>query len=1256
MGKQHTSGNRTTQIRNRLRIPRLSVWLAVMFVCLLLFAKLVEKNILFPKFDERHAQRIQKIFTEKERILLQNMAILEQYVHANINTNSRFIGFHENYADHLKKKGLYFFVYRNDTIIYWSTNDVAVPKKYSSSDFDKPYVSLGNNLHASGKYASFVKKGDGYAMVGLALLKNVYITENKYLKTTLQKDFGLPSNVKIYPEQMADYYPITDSNGQFVWSLFFDSTCSYKYQIYLPALAYLLAFIVLLILLDSIFGMLRTPASKNLYLPVLALILVGIRSVTQHWQIPARFYEIDIFKPDYFGTEWFPSLGELFLWCIFISFFVIELYRFLKFPVLYRRRWKYYAYIGISLMMVIVSFFAISLLLKTLVIDSLSVFEEPNRMLLLNGISLFGYSIILMFLVLFCILLDKAVLLCKQELTFYQLLISYIIVLSLAVIGWRISGLHVSLQAIFFLSVLVIIIGFLRLKKTVKFRYSHYILLVFVLSLFTSVKISRYSFEKKEDIKKTLVTNLASQHDLSTEFLLRSIHDQIISDTIDLVDLVYKEFQFGANNQNLLNYIKKQYFYSSYWNQYLFRCWVCDDTKELEITRTQQYEKCIKIFQNITETMGTKLSRSEFYYINRPNSVSTYLGWFRKDKEGEPPLHLFIELWPSGALDEVGYPELLLDDRSAKSKNMKGYSYAKYLNNRIISQFGDYKYDLSGDVFQTDPNDYHKVYYDHREHLVYRPDKNNMMVLSSYSLKLSDLIVNFSCIFIFFFIVVSICLLIVFFPIIRQRFQWNFRNKIQYSLITIIMVSFAVIGSFTVSYIYTQYQDKNKDIVKEKIKAIHKELMDVMLFQKNMEENEEEDKEILTGLLSDYQRLFSTDINLFDVRGQLIATSFPDIFDKGLLGRQINPNAYIKLYYRQFASIIEHEEIGGLHYISAYEPFLNDENRVIGFLNLTYFTQQVTLAEEISNVITALLNFYMVIILLTVIVSVMMSNQITHPLMMLQEKFRNIRLGEKNDPVRYESRDEVGGLVKEYNRAIDELARSAARLARSERESAWREMAKQIAHEINNPLTPMKLSVQHLKRAYDNKSERFDEYMEKISHSLVEQIDTLSAIATEFSNFAKMPVAHLERIDLIDQINNVVPLFAIDENKQAFHTDFHGLEHAFVNADKEQISRVFINLIKNALQAIPKNRQAEIHIDVLKINRKIWIRVKDNGMGIPDEMQGKIFHQNFSTKSSGMGIGLSIVHRIIESAGGTINFKTRKGEGTTFIFSLPVAE
>ena len=1219
--------------------------------CLLLFAKLVENNILFHRFDERHAARIQKIFTQKEQTLFKHIDLLEQCLHEPV-YDPCFIRFQEKYAPGLNKHGLYLFVYLNDTLEYWSTKDVAVPETYSSSEFDKPYVSLGNNRYTSAKYASFVKKQDNYTLVGLALIKDVYAYENKYLKTAFQKDFGLPANVKIFPEHVDNCYPIHDSQGRFVWSLIFDSACFYQFQIHVPALLYLLVIIVFLIWLDSIFGALRTAASRNLYFPFLALILTCARFAMQQWQIPEVFYKLGIFMPVHFGSIWFPSFGELCLWCIFISFFVFELYRFLTFPLFYKNRWKYFVYFSLSLITVIAGFFAISLLLKNIFINSSGIFETHNRMILLNGFSVLGYTVIMLFFTSFCLFLDKTLLLCRQEMTFYQFLISYVIILSVVIIGWSMSGLSISLVAVFFLSVMVFTAGVLRLKRNVKLKYPHFTLLVFTLALYTSICFNQYSNDKYEDKKKILVTNLASQHDLIAEFLLKDISERIISDADALADIAYRDFPFTTE---VLNYIKSQHFYSSYWNRYKFGCWVCDNMLKLNVVATGRENNCVQHFKYMTETMGVQLSRSEFWYIDRPE-VSSYLGWFRVEKEGEAPLQIFIELWPSGVSDEIGYPELLLDDQQANDNNLKGYSYAKYNKNRRITQYGDYRYNLKGDIFQTDKSDYHTVYADGMEHLVYRPDENNMIVLSSYSSGSSDLIINFSYIFIFFFIVISIALLIFYLPVIRRGFQWDFRNKFQFSMIAIMLVSFAVIGTFSINYMSRQYRNKNVDIVNEKMRAIHTEMLNAMLFRKNMEEKDGGDKDVYANWLLDYKQLFYTDINLFDVRGQLIATSLPDIFDKGYVGRQINPGAYIKLAYGQYASIMEHEEIGGLRYISAYDLLVDNENQVIAFLNLPYFTQQDTLTEEISNAIISLLNFYMIIILLTVIVSVVMSNQITQPLMMLQEKFRNIQLGQKNDPIHYTSHDEVGGLVKEYNRAIEELARSASRLARSERESAWREMARQIAHEINNPLTPMKLSIQHLKRAYDNKSERFDQYMEKISRSLVEQIDTLSDIATEFSNFAKMPVAHNERFDLIDKINSVTPLFAIDENKRAFHTNFHGLEQAFISADKEQMSRVFINLFKNALQAIPKNRQAEIHIDVLKFNRIIWVRIKDNGAGIPEEMQKKIFRPNFTTKSSGMGIGLSIVRNIIESAGGTINFKTQQGEGTTFIISLPSAE
>ncbi len=1237
-------------MKHKWHIPDLSLRLLVTLVCLLVFAKLVENNILFPRFNERHAREVQRVFTQKEQGLQHYMDLLEKRCIHTDDPKLNFITFHTRHEKDLNARGFYTFVYHHDTLIYWSTNDVPVASINHQSTLNQRYVNLKN-----GRYASFVRKHNNYDIVGLILIKNVYTYENKYLQTSFQKDFDLPANVKIYPEKVPNCYPITDTKGQFVWSLIFDSTCHYQYQIYVPALAYFLAIIVFFMLLSSVFQRLRSTTLKNLYLPFLALLLILMRYIMLHWRVPSIFYELSIFDPLYFGTEWFASLGELCIWCIFICFFVVVLYRNLKFPLFYDHRWKYFVYVLISLAVVIVSFFAIGELFKSLIINSKDIFEGPNRTLLLNGFSLIAYVTVMLFLLSFSLLLDKTLLLCRQELTLRQFFILYTFVLIIVLIGWRIAEWHTNLFSVLILTIIVYILGSIRLKRNLRFQYSHYVAIVFVLAVYATIFINRYSFFKYEDQKRVIVTNLASQHDLTAEFFLKDISDKIIADTL-LTDMAFDQLP-DLSYTDVLDYIKRKFFYSSYWNRYRFQCVVCDDANRLEVGQVL-LPSCVDYFKRIIDDKGSKLPRSEFYYINRMSNdlVASYLGWFRKEKEGEPPLYVFIELWITDNSDELGYPELLLDSRTSKENNLKGYSYAKYANNRKISQFGEYKYNLTGDVFQTNKSTYHMVYVDGMEHLVYRPDDNNLIVLSSYSPKPSDLIINFSYIFIFSFLVVSICLLAFYLPMVKRNFQWNFKNKIQYTMIAIMLVSFAIIGGGTVYYINRQYVNKNNDIVSEKMRAIHAELLDVILYQESLDEDWVENTEILSAWLMDLQRTFFIDVNLYDVNGQLIETSLPDIFDKGLVSRQINPDAFIQLAFGQRASILEHEHIGGLNYISAYEPFVDNENKVIAFLNLPYFTQQDALTEEISNVIISITNFYIVIILLTVIVSVVMSNQITQPLMMLQEKFRHIKLGARNEPIDYDSHDEIGGLVKEYNRAIEELAISANRLARSERESAWREMAKQIAHEINNPLTPMKLSIQHLKRAYDNHSERFDEYMEKISHSLVEQIDTLSSIATEFSNFAKMPVAQNEPIDIIDKINSVIPLFATGENKRAFHTDFHGLSKTMISADKEQMSRVFINLFKNALQAVPKDRQPEIHVDVLQLNQMVWIRVKDNGAGIPLEMQEKIFRPNFTTKSSGMGMGLAIVRNIIESADGTISFKTKQGEGTAFIISLPISE
>lgn len=324
---------------------------------------------------------------------------------------------------------------------------------------------------------------------------------------------------------------------------------------------------------------------------------------------------------------------------------------------------------------------------------------------------------------------------------------------------------------------------------------------------------------------------------------------------------------------------------------------------------------------------------------------------------------------------------------------------------------------------------------------------------------------------------------------------------------------------------------------------------------------------------------------------------------------------------------------------------------MIGYLHLPYFEKQNELNNEISNFLSALINIYILLLALAVIITLIISSRITQPLLLIQEKLSNIRLGRKNEPIEYRRKDEIGELVNEYNRMIEELAASAEKLSRSERESAWREMAKQVAHEIKNPLTPMKLSVQHLQKAWEEKSPKLTEIFQRISQTLVEQIDTLSNIATEFSTFAQMPQAKKEPVDLNKIIGSLLDLFKeLPDISVTFSGD---QKEKIVFADKDQLSRMFSNLLKNATQAIQSDKNGIIEVAVVTENNNYIISVHDNGAGIPANQIERIFTPSFTTKSSGMGLGLSIVKSIVEGSGGTIRFETQEGEGTTFFVTLP---
>jgi len=295
----------------------------------------------------------------------------------------------------------------------------------------------------------------------------------------------------------------------------------------------------------------------------------------------------------------------------------------------------------------------------------------------------------------------------------------------------------------------------------------------------------------------------------------------------------------------------------------------------------------------------------------------------------------------------------------------------------------------------------------------------------------------------------------------------------------------------------------------------------------------------------------------------------------------------------------------------------------------------------------------MILLLVVLVVSVVLADRITQPLRVIQNRIAKVSLSKKNEKIIYERRDEIKGLVEEYNYMVDEIERSAELLAQSERESAWREMAKQIAHEIKNPLTPMKLNIQHLQRTFMGKGKE-NEIIDRISKTLIEQIDSLSSIANEFSDFAKMPRAKNERINLVNKLRDTLQLFETTDRIE-ISLEMGDLKKVYVYGDREQMMRVFINLIKNSIQSIPETRQGKIDIRLeIQNNSHALITISDNGKGIPEDIKDRLFQPNFTTKSGGMGMGLAISSNIIKSFGGEIWYETVINRGTNFFVKLPL--
>ncbi|GEM56247.1 two-component sensor histidine kinase [Flavobacterium branchiophilum NBRC 15030 = ATCC 35035] len=460
---------------------------------------------------------------------------------------------------------------------------------------------------------------------------------------------------------------------------------------------------------------------------------------------------------------------------------------------------------------------------------------------------------------------------------------------------------------------------------------------------------------------------------------------------------------------------------------------------------------------------------------------------------------------------------------------------------------------------------------------------------------------------------------------------------------SVLLASISIVQFQNEAKVYHQERlDRKEDAIKENINYV--------LSNTTYPLNASNLKSIFKDKIHELSDIHNLEINIYSLNGKLLKSS-KSTFSVDAVAPPI-PKYILKLVQSSIEKrYVDIKTINGLKNRSSYSLIKDDKFKPIGILNLPYVEDDSYYEKELSNFLIRLAQVYTFMLFVAFIVAYFLSSYITKSLKTISDKLSETSLSQKNEKIMLEANSkEINLLIKAYNGMVEELEISAQKLAQSEREEAWREMAKQVAHEIKNPLTPMRLTVQSFQRKFDNNDPYLKQKLHDFSETLIQQIDAMSSVASAFSNFASMPAQQNETLNVVEVVSLSLEIF--NEEYIYFESEF---ESIVSKMDRTQLVRIINNLVKNAIQAIPENQEEKsIFVSVKKEKSSVLIAVKDNGTGIETKDVDHIFEPKFTTKSSGMGLGLGIIKKIIENYKGSITFDTHIGIGTTFTVTLPL--
>ncbi|HSI78639.1 MAG TPA: ATP-binding protein [Lunatimonas sp.] len=750
--------------------------------------------------------------------------------------------------------------------------------------------------------------------------------------------------------------------------------------------------------------------------------------------------------------------------------------------------------------------------------------------------------------------------------------------------------------------------------------------------------------------KQKFANQVMIEDDLMGDYMMGEVMDNIRGDNF----IINRLYDPSISKEPIGQKIKKIYL-TNYLDQFSSAVMVFNRSGE-SLTRREQ-DHTLDEYRNLYMKSDYATTVRNLYYVKggllgMPNKYVAFISIY---KDSNFLGTIVIELTQQRILPSSVFPKLLFDKQYVPEINESNIDYAVFSGDYLQFSTGIFNYrNPDMESVLSDPVLLSRgVNFGGYHHYGVQSDEGTVLV-SSPSYPMYFILADVALFFVAYLVLMLLSILAYMLSFGLKHLKFNYTTKLQLYLnfaffFPMLVTSVVAVGFLSRSYtedLHRQYMDKAS--------IIRDNLANFLEVQQNgvIDENEIEE---LTNEIYGLAATTHADINIYLPNGKLIATNQPKIFEKKILTKYLNPKAYAAIIEAENNRILLEENVGELNYKSVY-MILREGNRqqIQGIIAIPFFESEDELNDLIADVISNILIIFVVLFIIFLVISFVLSKSLTYPFRLLTQKLKVTNL-ESNEYMNWPSKDEIGLLVSEYNNMLAKLEASKKVLASNEKESAWREMAKQVAHEIKNPLTPMKLTLQHLLRLQSIGGLDDPKMLKKPIETLIHQVDTLSDIATSFSTFAKMPLPQNEEINFRVVLGEVLELYRNREDVVfTFKDEASESLEIFIMGDPKLFGRVISNLIINGIQAVDQFKVAEITVTLTTSNGSLILEIRDNGKGIPDDHKEKIFIPNFSTKSEGSGLGLAIAKRGVETAGGNIWFETQDGIGTSFFLSFPL--